>query len=288
MCVIVVSPHNEPRVRPEYLENCAENNDDGMGIAYVDNGFIKVYKTMNNLEELIARYDYAREVGSTALMHFRITTHGTTDISNCQPFFVSSDVVFAHNGMIEHLGRIPKGVSDTRHFRDEILAKMSYDWLSQDGARSVISSIIGMSSKLAFLAKDNTYNIIHEGMGEWVEGAWFSNWSYLFSYGNAWCFNKRSDDDINWAASEIEYDKEYGTVIHEIVDEGLVFEGMEVCLGCVPHDLENYDVSTLFKEQGTGDIYCELCGTPINHSNAAAVAVLNQMDYNEQQERYAG
>jgi glutamine amidotransferase len=106
----------------------AINNPDGFGFAIVVSSEKRIIvehtmdpdEAINRFLELRAKYpdDYA-------LWHARYATHGSTDLSNCHPFYVLDDqTVLAHNGVLSVDIKAGDTRSDTRIFADEILAKM--------------------------------------------------------------------------------------------------------------------------------------------------------------------
>ncbi|MFI9504191.1 hypothetical protein [Nocardia sp. NPDC052566] len=122
----------------------------------------------------------------SALFHSRFATHGARDVTNCHPFPLGADTrtVLAHNGIL------PKRVhprpydprSDTRIAAEDYLPNGPFGSIdTYRGARG-LSSWLG-SSKLVILTVDPAYRysayLFGEQAGQWSEGIWYSNTSYL-------------------------------------------------------------------------------------------------------------
>lgn len=167
-----------------------ENNNDGIGIAFIENGKIRTFKDMNDYINVYIMYLKARENSDLPIMiHSRIGTSGNKDLKNCHPFLITESLSFCHNGIID-VDEIDKNVSDTVHFvrflqtlqnPENVLNQFSYEYLFAE-------SIAGSGSKFVFLHNNGNYQIINEQNGEWIDDTWFSNSSYKKSdyiyYGN--------------------------------------------------------------------------------------------------------
>ena len=182
MCIAIVKPADQT-IDKETLRICAENNPDGCGFAYInEDNFgvrrIKVRKAME-FEEFYTKYQRAlsENMGSPFLIHFRIKTHGDVDLANCHPFKIDKNHVFIHNGTISKVQKVD-GMSDTRVFNRDILRILPKNWNKQSGIKTLIEEFIGYS-KLAVMDIAGKINIYNEQKGEWKDGLWFSNTSYL-------------------------------------------------------------------------------------------------------------
>jgi len=191
MCMLCVVPPNVLPSRDKLMYS-AINNPDGFGFAIVVSSEkrIIVEHTMNPDEainrflELRAKYpdDYA-------LWHARYATHGTTDLSNCHPFYVLDDnTVLAHNGVLSVDIKAGDTRSDTRIFADEILAKMGgVTALDNPHLYGMIEEYTS-GSKLCVLTVDPKAEyqmyLIHADKGQEDESkVWWSNDSCSADYG---------------------------------------------------------------------------------------------------------
>ena len=116
-----------------------------------------------------------------AAVHFRITTHGSTDTANTHPFRVGRNLAMIHNGIISNVDRSQdKTKSDTYWFNQKILVpiyKRDSRFIFKEHFKELIKEYIGWS-KLVFLNNKGHYTIVNEDKGEWNEGVWYSNSSY--------------------------------------------------------------------------------------------------------------
>lgn len=160
-----------------------------MGIAYVKDGRLIVYRSITELNKLIKHYNKAYELDSPVLMHFRIATTGEVHERNCHPFFLDGDsqMCVAHNGVIDFPGLVRgtyKGTySDTVQFKNKFLKPLfaqDPEFLDSSEIRALIEKYIG-ASKLVFLRASGRLDILNESKGHWEDGVWYSNHSYLNS-----------------------------------------------------------------------------------------------------------
>jgi len=182
MCIAILNPNNVI-LEKETLKNCWENNGDGAGLLWVENGNLKTYKAMVSFDKLFNKYLEIRKSkytkDSQVVIHFRISTHGKVNRTNCHPFIVSNELGFVHNGIISKVERNAE-FSDTYMFNQLFLKALPKDFYTKQVYHDLIESYIG-SSKLLFLDKNNDAYIINESMGVWDLGCWFSNTTYKFS-----------------------------------------------------------------------------------------------------------
>ena len=192
MCIIATKP-SEVSISKDILQNCFENNNDGAGFMFSNNGILKIRKGFFEFEKFWNSYSEAMKTfnNPTTIIHFRITTHGQTDYSNCHPFLINKHLGFAHNGII-HFVDDDKKKSDTSVFNDTILKNLPKDFINNSGIFRLIEESIG-SSKLAFLTNDGDYLIANEELGQWKDGVWYSNdsfescrWVNSYNYGYAY------------------------------------------------------------------------------------------------------
>lgn len=180
MCIIVYKPQ-EIKLFEETLSTCFENNADGAGFAYVEDEKLHIEKGFYTFSSFMEAY--IPHQTKQALLHFRIRTHGSYEETNCHPFEVTPNLVFAHNGMI-HKMPVDKNKSDTALFNELILQNLVRVY----GKRILFDSsfvplLEGYSfSKFVFMDNKGNVSIINEKDGEWNSKCWFSNKTYAFKY----------------------------------------------------------------------------------------------------------
>lgn len=175
MCIIAVNKKN--KLSKEIVENCFENNDDGMGMLWTEDGELYSYKILDDVDTFYNEYSSVRDkVDTPIVLHFRIGTSGPNDIDNCHPFFVHEKLGFAHNGIINEFSFIGSDKSDTVLFNEAVLQNLKKSFINDDVICELIAGYIG-SSKLAFLDTKGNIKIINEDLGDWEldDDTWFSN-----------------------------------------------------------------------------------------------------------------
>jgi len=186
MCIAILNPSGVT-LKKKVLKTCWDNNKDGAGMLYLQNGVLTAYKEMDKFDNFYDHYAMVRKnyKDSQVVIHFRISTHGKVDLENCHPFMVNEDWGFVHNGIITNAER-HVDYSDTNMFNRNVLRKLPSDWIHNDAMYELVCGYIG-SSKLLFLNKDNEAYIVNEDWGVWDLGCWFSNKTYkesrYFDYG---------------------------------------------------------------------------------------------------------
>ena len=179
MCIAILNTKGTT-LKKEVLRNCWENNGDGAGILYINNDKkLSVFKEMtsfdnfyNNYSEIKSKYGKRNIV-----LHFRISTHGRVNETNCHPFLVDDSIGFVHNGMIYDVPT-SKEFSDTYMFNQTILKNLKEGFEYNETMLEMIDAFIGSGSKLVFLNDNDDYFIVNEKAGHWHLGCWFSNTSY--------------------------------------------------------------------------------------------------------------
>lgn len=184
MCIAIMNAAGFT-LTDEILENSWGSNPHGGGIAWVEPNVlgemeVKMLSTLDK-NEMFEAYKLIRTKfpDSNMLVHFRITTHGGTNIENCHPFWVQQDkLALIHNGIISGYGNAT--MSDTNEFATGVLAHLPHDWTYNKATMHLVERTIGSGSKLVLLNKNNEFFIVNEQAGHWNNEfqSWFSNDSY--------------------------------------------------------------------------------------------------------------
>ena len=190
MCIIASIPAGSTIDEPT-LNQMWKSNPDGGGIAYIEDGKVKTYKSMKLKKFRSNFFRILDEHGdSDILVHTRIATHGSICIPNVHPFPVMQDgeeldnLVFAHNGILPSAFIPPAkmDISDTRYINEVLFNGTDFDTVLDDSRwREMIGDIIG-HNKFVFLSanpahKQESY-IINSHLGEYDGKVWYSNNSY--------------------------------------------------------------------------------------------------------------
>lgn len=169
------------------VQNMWDNNDDGAGFMYVEDGKLNVIKGLMTFDDFLKAYEPHKL--KSLVMHFRIRTHGHTNAEMTHPFVVDENLAFAHNGIISGLGDSTH--SDTWYFNELYLKKIREqvsNFLNIPPVVDLIADKIG-HSKLVFMDNTGEITIVNEGKGERSkEGIWFSNssWKTARTYGRSY------------------------------------------------------------------------------------------------------
>ena len=182
MCIIVYKPWGIP-IDPQILETCFENNPDGAGYMFPCEGRLLIKKGFFTFEEFAAAWEKSRKIHGDTLpvvFHFRIATAGKIDKANCHPHRIASDLGFVHNGILTCVD-VPKGsvVSDTVIYGNRYLGRLAGKSLRNTGLFDKIGRHIGQGNKFTFMNGQGKVVICNEEQGEWRDGLWFSNLSFL-------------------------------------------------------------------------------------------------------------
>lgn len=178
MCVIIRHTPNA-NIPDVNLEACWQKNSDGWGIMWVEEGRVRVLKSLDN-QSFLAYYRQLKHLPIG--VHFRFKTHGAIDLGNAHPYPIlikerdGRDLYVMHNGTIS--GReVVKGKSDTWHYVEQVLRPILTDhpdlihnhvfeqWVLKD---------IG-SSRLLFLSGEGKFTTYNETQGMEAFGCWLSN-----------------------------------------------------------------------------------------------------------------
>ena len=150
MCIVFLKQINVKLPERSVLERCWDNNPDGAGFAIARGEHVEGYK---GFMEFPAFYKAAKRLITedvTAIVHFRMATHGRMDGSATHPFPVSNsvselrkthwkcDIGAAHNGIMGGYGTIPE-YEIVRRLNDSI------ELFSAAGTQEIMKNTIGRS-----------------------------------------------------------------------------------------------------------------------------------------------
>jgi hypothetical protein len=178
MCLAIYKPQNKKVIKHE-METAWESNDDGAGFAYPYKGKVLIEKgfmTFDSFWNAIQPH-----MDKPMAIHFRWSTHGLVDSTNCHPFAITDELAMIHNGVISGIDITDKDKSDTRTFVDDYIKpihKGDKKFIYSDYGKRTLQACIGSGSKLVFIDKKANYVIVNEEAGEWQEGIWYSNNSH--------------------------------------------------------------------------------------------------------------
>lgn len=190
MCIIAYKPEGVNFPTESTLRTCFNNNPDGAGFMYPENGQVHIRKGFMNFNDFNKAISSIRNRSDLpVVMHFRISTHAGVVPEMTQPFPVSSktnklrkidtysNIGVAHNGIIQ-MTRDAKNISDTALFIKRYMSYLITDSKYYEDYRTsnIIETLIG--SKMAILSNDGHVEILGSGWVSEKDGMMYSNDSY--------------------------------------------------------------------------------------------------------------
>jgi len=203
MCLIIFSPNfNRSTIRKSILEKGFDENSDGAGFAYLENGLIKISQSYFDFDKFYESYKQITvNLSGPILIHFRWATKGSNNNTNTQPLFINEHLVMAHNGIFEGLSLCSKNLSDSVNL-SRIIKRLKWEFPFNNAQKDLLKALCSERSKLVFLNKNGQYNIINEQLGAWRAGCWYSDGGTIFKK-HPW-----EHSDIEVYPTEPEYKKQ--------------------------------------------------------------------------------
>jgi len=178
MCLIIVNKPNSQRETFETFESIYKINNDGLGIAYMQDNQLFIRKDFDKDLKAFHEFYSLIPAGCPILVHFRKCSSGHIIPENLHPFSINDNVCFAFNGTISDLDF--KGEhSDTYVFNNIILRKIlagDIEAYTTWWFKKLIERYIN-SSKMVILDNKGEFYIFNESLGHWNEEktVWHSN-----------------------------------------------------------------------------------------------------------------
>ena len=274
MCIAIIKPKNVDLPSEYILRICFNNNPDGAGFAFNRNGKNYIHKgffTFKSFWDAISSVNIKKE--ESALIHFRVATHGNIDKYTCHPFLITNSYedmqephivtkngdVMIHNGML-NFELDNDDISDSMY-----LAKLlsNYD-LSIDSNKymfnvALLNNNKSKMNRVGILRINNTTEIYgFKEPWENVNGCFFSNKSYMLSfsrlnynYGNNTVTEYERKEKLEYDENEIQSKKVDFCSNHNIKDNPC----NEIGIYAVHYNGKDYDV------------YCENCINDVEYFN---------------------
>ena len=188
MCLIITGKSNQIRATLTnthgLLGDIFTTNPDGIGIMYATTKGLKIVKTLpKNYADAFAFIGKLPDDDRELAIHFRWTTHGNTDLTNCHPYdVVNGYVAMMHNGILHTGNKADTTKSDTWHFIKDYLAEAVHEHpalVHNAGYLTMIAEFIG-DNRFVFMDGDGRMSHVNYDQGIEHEGMWFSN-TYAWS-----------------------------------------------------------------------------------------------------------
>jgi hypothetical protein len=183
MCLIITGKSNKVRATllntVGLLDDIYGANSDGVGFMYGTTDGLKIIKhlpkSVADARAAVSRMpDDDREVA----IHWRMTTHGDTDLINCHPYdVIPGYVAMMHNGILHTGNAADKSKSDTWHFiKDYIASPVSEhpDLVFNLAFLDMLGDHIG-NNRFVFMNGEGRISHVNFDQGVEHDGMWFSN-----------------------------------------------------------------------------------------------------------------
>ena len=264
MCIAIIKEAGVEMPSEETLEICWDNNPDGAGFMYKNNGKLVIDKGYMKKDQFLKGLKN-RGFGKDdfVVIHFRKSTSGGVTPDNTHPFPISEDInelqkwdiecdqAIVHNGVV---GTGHKNLSDTAIFiRDCLADDLIMNNLKNSTLQNLLESAVDESR---FLIVD-IINDIYLKLGKWVfegkNGLWFSNENYK----NRKTTTTTSWNNTNYNNSSYNYNNTYNNTTNSIDVKSLgnPIKSVKYCPVC---QTTNYTDRYVFAS--TINIYqCEIC-----------------------------
>ena len=141
MCIIAIQPVGQ-YISKKTLKNCWENNNDGAGLMYVENGKVTVKKELTDFNKFYQYKKYADKLNVNIILHFRISTSAGINIENIHPFKVNNDLYFCHNGVLNISVPVNSKINDTQIYNNTILKNLPKNFQYNSSIIKLISYFI--------------------------------------------------------------------------------------------------------------------------------------------------
>lgn len=99
MCIIAIKPEGIS-IPIERLKSCWDNNSDGAGFMYSENGKLNIVKGLMTFDSFIKSYDDISSLNKQVVIHFRYGTHGKICPDLTHPFLINKSLALVHNGVL--------------------------------------------------------------------------------------------------------------------------------------------------------------------------------------------
>lgn len=192
MCLLMQINKETPAFSDEFLRGVFQKNADGLGIMWVEDGKLHMYKALpQTLDEAIKIFRDNTQ-GRDCCCHWRMKTHGDIDLTNCHPYPVfgfdgeesEHPMLLMHNGVLSTGNQKDTTKSDTWHYVRDFVRPMldgRPELLHSEAFLKLVESHIGSGNKFAMLGTDGKPVVFNRKAGVEYNGAWLSN-TYAWDY----------------------------------------------------------------------------------------------------------
>jgi hypothetical protein len=183
MCLIITGKSSQVRATllntKGMLKDIYTSNSDGIGFMYAAKEGLKVIKHLPKSEaDAIACIKRMPNDEREIAIHFRMTTHGDTDLTNCHPYdVVPGYIAMMHNGVLHTGNAADASKSDTWHFiKDYLASPVSEhpDMVFNESFLNMVGDYID-NNRFVFMNGEGRMSHVNFEQGIEHDGMWFSN-----------------------------------------------------------------------------------------------------------------
>lgn len=183
MCLIITGKSSQVRATlldtKGMLKDIYTSNSDGIGFMYGTKDGLKVIKHLPKSEaDALACIKRMPTDDREIAIHFRMTTHGDTDLTNCHPYdVIPGYVAMMHNGVLHTGNKADMSKSDTWHFIKDYLASPVAehpDLIFNDSFLTMVADYID-NNRFVFMNGEGRMSHVNFEQGIEHDGMWFSN-----------------------------------------------------------------------------------------------------------------
>ena len=183
MCLIITGKSAKIRSTlldtPSLISDIYTSNPDGIGIMYATTKGLKVVKVLpKSVADATQFINKLPNDDRELAIHFRWTTHGHTDLTNCHPYdVVPGYVAMMHNGVLHTGNAADKSKSDTWHFIRDYMASPVAEYpalVHNEKFLDLIAEFIG-DNRFVFMDGEGKMSHVNYDQGVEHDGLWFSN-----------------------------------------------------------------------------------------------------------------
>ena len=265
MCVALVKNKDIDLPNKDVLKVCFKNNPDGAGFAYCRDGNIVINKGFFTFEGFYKALESANiKKHESALIHFRVATHGNIDKHTCHPFLITDNYedmrktnivtsngdVMIHNGML-NFELDEKEISDSMYLA-KYLSK--YNLFNETNAYMLNIALLNNNNKskmnrVGVLRIDNTVEMYgFKEPWEEVEGCYFSNKSYQVGFSRTY-----SNYSSNYVTEAEKKEK------LEYTEDEIQSKKISFCHNHSKGCCDELSVYAVHSDEKNYDEYCEKC-----------------------------
>jgi len=191
MCLIIQRKSGE-FVTKEFFQDVFVRNNDGWGIMWISGtGERRKVKSKSGMtfEGFWETYQSLENNDVECMIHFRMNTHGDTNLEMCHPFEVAPGVFMMHNGVVDVPFEYDQRNSDTWAFA-ELIVRPLLDGVDKvdEAIRSpmfkhIIKKLIGTGNRMVFMDKNGPVFMETNNWSKTTKGLIVSN-EYAYTLDN--------------------------------------------------------------------------------------------------------